>query len=230
MSRAWSAAKWATVAVIAAGLARLSHRSGVTEKELVAPLPGDDVIQHPTVEWTRATTIDATPAEIFPWLAQMGFGRGGWYTSVLFDLIVWQLHNPSVDVILPQHQDIEAGDIVPDGPGYAAYFRVHDISANRWIVYQSIRHPYRGHPVEDPTPDALDNIERQIVEAGTYLHFTWSWVIDRIGSDRSRLYVRTRATYSPAWLELAVVPLGLVDYFHTNTMFRGIRKRVLTHR
>jgi hypothetical protein len=47
---------------------RLSRRSGVTDAEFDSSLPGDDVMRHPMIEWTRATTINALPEEVWPWL------------------------------------------------------------------------------------------------------------------------------------------------------------------
>jgi hypothetical protein len=38
-------------------------------------LPGDELVPHPMVEWTRALTIDAPPEAVWPWLAQMGYGH-----------------------------------------------------------------------------------------------------------------------------------------------------------
>ena len=48
-----------------AALRRLSRRSGVTDAEHFGALPGDDLVPHPMVEWTRATTIGAPPDAVF---------------------------------------------------------------------------------------------------------------------------------------------------------------------
>ena len=66
---------------------------------------------------TRAITIDAPPAAVWPWLVQMGSGRGGAYT---YDWIenLFGLDMHSADEILPQFQDLEVGDD-PAGPGPA---------------------------------------------------------------------------------------------------------------
>ena len=138
-----------------AGIRRVARRSGVTDEEFFGPLPGDDVMTHPMLEWTRATTIDVPPEQVWPWLVQMGYGRGGWYTNERFDRIVWHIENPSADVILPEWQHLAVGDVVPDGPDFAAYFRVKEIRENETIVYHSIRHPYRGQPVDPTDQEAL---------------------------------------------------------------------------
>jgi hypothetical protein len=208
---------------------RLARRSGVTTSELNESLPGDDVMLQPKVEWTRATTINAPPDTVWPWIAQMGFGRGGWYTSETFDRIVWRIDNPSSDVILPQWQHPEAGDIIPDGPGFSAYFRVAQIDDGEAIVYRSIRHPYRGHPVDPDDASALTSLERDLIEGGLYLDFSWVFVLKAVDPGSTRLVVRTRASYEPRWLWFAEIPLGLVDLLHVSTMFRGITRRAEDH-
>ena len=46
---------------------------------------------------TRAITIDASQEEVFPWLLQIGYGRGGWYSYDWID----NDGKPSVDRIDP---------------------------------------------------------------------------------------------------------------------------------
>jgi len=205
---------------------RLSGRSGVTDAELIGSMPGDELLPDVAVEWTRGTVVDAPPERIWPWLVQMGFGRGGWYTSRLFDRLVWRIDNPSSDVLRPEYQHVEVGDLIPDGPNYEAYFRVAEVNPEKSIVYRSIRHPYRGHPVDPSDLSEVGDLESQLVDDGVFLDFTWSWELRALPGDQTRLLVRTRANYSPKWLVLTEVPLGLVDFYHVTTMFRGVARRV----
>jgi hypothetical protein len=71
--------------------------------------PGDDLLAEADIISTRAVTVEAQPGAVWPWLAQMGSGRGGVYT---YDWIenLFGLHMHSVDVILPEFQDIDVGD------------------------------------------------------------------------------------------------------------------------
>lgn len=182
------------------------------------------------VEWTRGATIDGSPERVWPWLVQMGYGRGGWYTSELFDQVVWRIANRSSHEILPEWQNLSEGDIVPDGPGYAAYFRVAQIQPFEAIVYRSIRHPYRGHPVDPSDSAAMDRLERRLLDGGRFLDFSWAFVLGARPDGRSRLLVRTRADYAPPGPRFGATPLGLVDLFHVSTMFRGIQQRVRSGR
>jgi hypothetical protein len=89
---------------------------GATPEEAARELPGDDLLADPDILSTRAVTIDAPPAAVWPWLVQMGSGRGGAYT---YDWIenLFGLGMHSADEILPQFQDLKLGDELPLGPG-----------------------------------------------------------------------------------------------------------------
>jgi hypothetical protein len=90
-------------------------RWGVTDAELVAALPGDDTLASPNYGAMLAVTIDATPEYIWPWLLQMGKGRGGLYSYDWVDRLFGYLDGPSAEVILPQFQHLRVGDVVPVG-------------------------------------------------------------------------------------------------------------------
>jgi hypothetical protein len=91
---------------------------GATDDEATATLPGDDLMPNAEIVTTRAIGIDATPLAIWPWLAQMGPGRGGLYTyDWIENLFGLDIH--SVDIVLPEFQDIKVGDtqsLGKDGP------------------------------------------------------------------------------------------------------------------
>ena len=55
-------------------------RWGSTEEEARRAMPGDEVVQHPSFDATRAVTIAAPRDCIYPWLVQIGVGRAGWYS------------------------------------------------------------------------------------------------------------------------------------------------------
>ena len=134
----------AGVAGFGAGLlmqAQAEHRTwAVVPADQERELPGDDLIPLADMVETRTLRVEAPPEAVWPWLVQMGFGRGGWYTSERFDRIVWRLENPSSDVILDEWQDLGVGDIVPDGPDHAAYFHVVSVEEQRHVVYLSLIH------------------------------------------------------------------------------------------
>lgn len=90
---------------------------GAGASELGAPLPGDEIIANPHVVSTRAVTIDAPRSSVWPWLVQMGYRRGGLYSYDRLDRLFGYLDAPSADSVLPQFQQISAGDVIPLGRG-----------------------------------------------------------------------------------------------------------------
>lgn len=89
---------------------------GATEQEVTRLMPGDDLLPVPDLLSTRAVTIDAPPADVWPWLVQMGSGRGGAYTyDWIENLLGLDMH--SADEILPQFQRLAVGDVLPMGDG-----------------------------------------------------------------------------------------------------------------
>jgi hypothetical protein len=89
---------------------------GARDDEVAAKLPGDELLPDAGLVTTRAITIDAPPEGIWPWLVQMGSGRGGAYTyDWIENLLGLDMH--SADEILPQYQHIAMGDELPMGSG-----------------------------------------------------------------------------------------------------------------
>jgi hypothetical protein len=89
---------------------------GAREDEVAANLPGDELLADAGLVTTRAVTVNASPEGIWPWLAQMGSGRGGAYTyDWIENLLGLNMHSASK--ILPEYQDIKVGDELPLGEG-----------------------------------------------------------------------------------------------------------------
>ena len=89
---------WSTAAilvpVVAAHALFPGTHVGEREDERGAPLPGDDIVPHPKTGYTMAITIRAAPSDIWPWLVQMGQGRGGFYTHEWVEnLLSADIHN-----------------------------------------------------------------------------------------------------------------------------------------
>jgi hypothetical protein len=118
MNQRARAAAFGVGAVLAAGLGSLAYPLfyrdrcltwGARPGEASGKLPGDELLAEPDIVTTRAVWIDAPADAIWPWLVQMGPGRGGAYT---YDWIenLFGLNMHSADQILPQHQDLKIGD------------------------------------------------------------------------------------------------------------------------
>jgi hypothetical protein len=87
------------------------YRWGATDDEVTAELPGDELIATTTPRTTRAITIDAAVADVWPWLAQIGEDRGGFYSYSLLERAVGaHIHN--ANIVCSAWQDIRGGDTV----------------------------------------------------------------------------------------------------------------------
>jgi hypothetical protein len=107
---------------LAAGLAAYHYlvrprllRWGATDEEVERDMAGDELVPAPNYIATRAITVAATPDRIFPWLLQIGYQRGGLYSYDWLDKLFGYLDRPSAEDLLPEFQNIKAGDRIPIG-------------------------------------------------------------------------------------------------------------------
>lgn len=92
------------------------RRWGATKEERALRLPGDELVPNPDWGYDHAISIDAPTSAVWPWLVQLGQGRGGFYTyEGLENLIGCHIRN--VAEIRPELQSLDVGDtIVLHGP------------------------------------------------------------------------------------------------------------------
>lgn len=102
-------------------------RWGATDEEVARTMPGDELIPN-AGSATRAITIAATPADVWPWLVQIGYGKAGWYSYDWID----NDFKPSADHVLPEYQDLQVGDKILMMPDMG--FVVGSIDEERSIV------------------------------------------------------------------------------------------------
>jgi hypothetical protein len=175
-------------------------RWGAVDHETVEPLPGDDLIPAPGLVATRAITIDAPPSSVWPWVAQLGQGRGGFYSYDWLENLVG-CRITSADRIVPQWQDVSPGDELRLHPQVA--LRVAEVDPERSLVVE-------GRPAEEPGPP---------------YGFTWAFVLRRHPHLATRLLVRERYDYTHPWSAAAVEPVALVSAVMSHRMLLGIRDR-----
>jgi len=151
------------------------HKWGATDEEVHRRLPGDDQIPHPHTQWTRAITVKAKAAAIWPWLIQMGWGRGGSYSYPWLEKLMG-LKGEDTDQINPAWQHLKAGEILPaesDGSGY----RVIMVEPDRVLVI--------GAREKDEA----------VSQSCTHFYpaFTWTCVLEERAHEQTRLLMRMRA-------------------------------------
>ncbi len=182
-------------------------RWGATDEELETPLPGDDLLPNVDLSATRAISIAAAPGQVWPWIVQMGQGRGGFYSyDNLENLAGCEIE--SAEEIVAEWQDLEVGSPIHLHPELA--LTVALVEPSQYLVLKS--------------PDSLPAEGRKDPADEIPFDFTWAFVL-RGSAEGTRLIVRERYHYQhPAAQQLAR-PLTVVSYFMTRKMLQGIRDR-----
>jgi hypothetical protein len=192
------------------------NRWGATDEELRQPLPGDELVPEPMLGYTHAITIH-TPAErVWPWLAQIGQGRGGLYSyDGLENLIGCRIH--SADRILGEFQQLQIGDVIRMGPPGYPCFSVVSIEPQRAVILLSAD-PKSGQPVYYQPPAGMQR----------FAVSTWQFVLSPLEGEAVRLLVRQRLAYSPdmAGIWRMTEPVAFVM---ERKMLLGIRQRAEAH-
>ena len=202
---------WAVAAVGYAVLQWLGRTFGATRVERRRVLPGDELCADPQIVTTHATTIDAPPAHVWPWLVQMGWGRGQWYTARWVDRLLFPANGPSAETLVPGWQGLVVGDRILDGPPEAhCAFVVDALDPARHLVLHSREHLPPGW--EDRFGAAID--------------WTWAFVLHPVESGRTRFLFRTRVRLRPWWVaafyRAVILP---ADFVMSRQMLRGVRER-----
>ncbi|MGE3975518.1 MAG: hypothetical protein AB7F59_13415 [Bdellovibrionales bacterium] len=112
---------------------------GATKEEMNLHLPGEEFLTNPEIATTQAITINARPEQIWPWLVQIGQGRGGFYSHSFLENLIG-CHVKNVTEIRPELQNLKVGDEIklhPKAPG----LRVnvcdphHTLAMDGWIFH-----------------------------------------------------------------------------------------------
>jgi hypothetical protein len=199
----------AGAALTEGALLHLGRAYGSTAAERAERLPGDGIVLEPDVVTDHAVTIDAPPECVWPWLVQMGWHRGGWYTARWVDRLLFPANRPSATRILPELQDLAVGDFVPDGaPQTGCGFVVEHLDPQRALVLHSTSH----------VPATWR------ARHGAALDWSWAFVLHPLdGGRRTRFHFRSRWSTFPWWLTLggrfAVVP---ADFVMSRDMLAGV--------
>ena len=185
----------------ATAVRRRMLRWGASGDELGLVLPGDDLLPTPDLTATRSATIAATPAEVWPWIAQLGQGRGGFYTyDRIENLVGADIH--SANKILPECQHPQIGDDIRLAPEVALSVAI--LEPDRALVLRG------GIPIG---------------KMQAPYDFTWAFILSERPDRSTRLIVRERYLYAHRWAALLVEPTEVISFVMTRRMFQGIKER-----
>ncbi len=105
---------------------RAVERWGTPELDAQRPMQGDPLAAPPSYEMTLTRIVRARPGDVWPWLLQLGFRRGGLYSYDWLDRVFGFLDRPSAEALIPEFQHLEAGDVIPVGRGAGFPVRMVD--------------------------------------------------------------------------------------------------------
>jgi hypothetical protein len=202
-------------AVLAYAVSRWSDmaRWGATEAEALASMHGDELVGDAKYRSTHAVTIDASAAEVWPWLVQMGQGRGGLYSyDWLENVLGLDIH--SADHVDPRLQALAVGDavrLVPEGTQPAL----------RFIVAR----------IDEPVVLVLGPDRDRAAAFAAHLPFPcWTFQLTPAGADRCRLVVRFQMDFEPTPLGWVAYKFALqpVHFVMERKMMLGIKQRAET--
>lgn len=214
--------------------ARAEFRAwGTDPLERGRSLPGDDLVPDAEAIDTRGIDIAAAPGEVWPWLVQMGFGRGGWYSYDQLDM-----NRPSVDRIVPELQNLAVGDVMPTHPGGG--FEVRILEPGHALVLYADRELMNTQA--EKSPEGLEDAPANLKATGVYLENTlrgdfqasWAFVVEPNDKGGTRLVERFRGRMplpenAPAAVRMGPRVAGNVLVFSLFVMVRrqllGIRDR-----
>ncbi len=188
-------------AVAVAAVRSRSLRWGATDAEIAETLPGDEALDRADLVSTRAITIQSSPDEVWPWIAQLGQGRGGFYSYDFAENLIG-CNIRSAETVVGEWQAIAVGDEV----------RLHPEVALAVTVVE----PGRALVLRGAVPVGAT--------AGPY-DMTWAFVLRGEPGGTTRLLVRERYRYATRWAALIVEPVELVSFMMSKRMLRGIKQR-----
>lgn len=190
----------------------LGRTAGSTTDERNARLPGDHLVDDPQLVTNHGETINAPAAQIWPWLSQMGWHLGGWYTPGWVDRLLFPENWPSIDRLDPNLvRDLEVGDTIPDGKPGTAHYVVEQVQAPQFLVLRSTTH----------IPPGWDH------KFGVRFTWTWCFSLTELEHGMTRVHLRVRGHSDPWWFTLLYVG-GLIpaDFIMATGMLRGLKQRV----
>jgi hypothetical protein len=170
-------------------------------------LPGDQIVAHPRWTWTHGIEIDAPASVVWPWVAQIGADRAGFYSYQWLENLAgcglrnaetvhpeWAVHQGDTLLVHPKMPPLQVAEAVP----------------GRYFV---------AHAPPDPAARATGK---------PWVAVSWLFLVESLGPHRCRFVSRyraassgdlaTRLSFGPSLLE----PIGFVM---NRRMLQGVRRR-----
>jgi len=176
---------------------RWMSRWGATPSDLARVMAGDSLLDEPTYLGTLAVGVDAPPEDVWPWLVQIGYQRGGLYSYDSLDRLFGYLDRPSATRILPEYQHLAVGDKIPLGRGPS------------WPV--AVIEPGRALVLDMRHMGGFD--------------WVWQFGLYAVDGKRTRLVSRSSVRTQSVWARLFTYVIEPAGFLMTRRMLLGIKQR-----
>jgi hypothetical protein len=176
---------------------RWMSRWGTTPLDLTRVMAGDSLLVDPMYSGTMAVTVNAPPEDIWPWLVQIGYQRGGLYSYDWLDRLFGYLDRPSATRILPEFQHLAVGDKIPLGRGPS------------WPV--AVIEPGRALVLDMRNMSSFD--------------WVWQFGLYTVDEKRTRLVSRSCVRTQTVWARLFTYVIEPAGFLMTRRMLLGIKQR-----
>jgi hypothetical protein len=160
-------------------------RWGATDEEMGRAWLGDDFVQHPRGGFIHAITIQAPVSQVYPWIAQVGRDKGGFYSyEFLENLVGCKIHN--ADCLLAECQPPKPGDLLWLHP--QAGVPVELVEPGRGFVMHGLLNTSTSEPI--PSGAAMP---------ASFVNVSWLFYVYDIEGGASRFVSRWRLDYPPGF-------------------------------
>jgi len=186
---------------------------GSTEEELTRELPGDEIIKEMKGWYNHAITIKAAPADVWPWIVQLGQNKGGFYSYELLENVAGsKIHN--VDRIVPEFQDTAVGDAVMMTPKSAPYIVTAIEPGRAFVLRLRVNlETQKAADISEPLPPK-------------YQDGSWLFLLEETPEGSTRMITRSRNDWNQSKTNTVVYGLiGIISIVMDRKMLKGIRKR-----
>lgn len=187
-------------------------RWGATAGEVSQNLPGDEFVPSPNYCTTRAISIQAPPARVWPWILQIGYQRGGFYSYDALERLAGLTGLKSTKELAPDWQNIQLEESVLISPVTPLELVV--MQPERAFVLHTVMNPFTAEPVATRAGSA-------------YMDWSWAFILAPTGTASTRLLIRVRAELQPRLLATAPAWLALepIHFLMERKMLQGIKAR-----
>lgn len=183
------------------------EHAGLPEAESARVYPGDELVEAPRWSWTHAIEVARPAEDVWPWVAQIGADRGGFYSyQWLENLIGCEVRNASTVHPEWQAKVRDRISLHPSRPGLP----IVAMEPGRWLVAHA----------------RTDEAER--AAGKPWMEASWLFYVEPLPGGRSRVISRYKCACSDdlatrlQYGEFLLEPIG---YAMDRRMLRGIKGR-----